>query len=227
MKRTLRHAEIGVEHKLRLMTKAIVVLIALFVPLRGVACTMSFAQHKVGRDFVIEISYNGHPLEGIEAEISRETPQEPYLSVVASTRTNASGESSIKELAPGSYFLVVRHAGVDGEAVELKVVGQEQSDASIEGRLKLNWPYRKVFKVRQIAGTLLRAPFDNTQHSAETPLAGAMLTLTDALPATKRSVSVVQDDGRFVFANLDSGLYILHVKQVKGTQTIRPIRRRN
>ena len=84
--------------------------------------------------------------------------------------------------------------------------------------MKLNWPNRKVFKVRHVAGTLIRTPFDNTQRSAEPPLAGAKLTLTDAIPGTVGRVLVVQNDGRFAFADLDAGLYIVHVKQDKGAK---------
>ena len=212
----LNLVQIRIEH--RLATLAIFALMAVISPVRGVACTMGFAEHKVARSFVIGVSYNGRPLQGMEVEISRETDKEPYLVVVVSTKTNEKGQSSIKALAPGRYFLVVRHAGVEGEAVELRVVADEQADAFVEDELKLNWPNRKVFKVRQIAGTLIRTPFDYRIKSVEPPLAGSKLTVIDALPATQRGVSVTQNDGKFAFADLAAGLYILRVKEEKSTK---------
>ena len=207
----------SIKQKLRLIVLAIA-LFGAISPDRSVACAMAFAQHNVAQSFVIKVSYNGRPLQGIEVEINRESDKEPYLVVVVSTKTNEKGQSSIKALAPGSYFLVVRHAGVEGEAVELKVVAGDKADALVEDELKLNWPNRKVFKVRQIAGTLIRTPFDYRIKSLEPPLAGSKLTVIDALPATTREVSVVKDDGTFAFANVDAGLYFVRVKEERSTK---------
>ena len=207
----------SVEHKSGLAVAAIVLLGAMS-PHRAIACAMAFAHHKVGSSFVIAISYNGRPLPGIEVEISRETDKEPYLVHVMSTRSDERGQSLIRGLDQGSYFLVVKHAGIEGEAVELKVVNDEQTDAFVEGKLELSWPNRKVFKIREVAGMLFRTPFDFTKRSTEPPLSGSKVTLTDAFTATQRSVSIVQNDGSFGFANLDAGLYILHIKQGQGTR---------
>lgn len=182
-------------------------------PCRSSGCAMGFAQHKVKSTFVVEISYHGQPLQGIETEISRETHQEPYLILVSSVQSDENGRVPIRGLDPGDYFLAVKHAGIGGEAVELKVVGEGEGDASIENTVKLGWPNRKVFKIRRVAGKLVRTPFDFRTGSAEPPLAGAKLTLTDALPGTRRTASVVQTNGKFEFGSLDAGLYIVHIKQ--------------
>ena len=174
---------------------------------------MGFAQHKVASGFMVETSYDGRPLRGIEIEISREIDKEPYLVHVLSTTSNEKGQSAVRGLAPGRYFLDVTHAGVGGEAVELTVVSEREADASVENSLQLSWPNKKVFKVRRIAGSLFRTPFDFTKHSAEPPLAGSKLTLTDALSGTQQSVSVVQNDGSFAFPDITAGFYVLHIKQ--------------
>ena len=204
------------------LTLGIVAFVGAILPVRGVACAMGLPEHNVTRNFVVRVSYNGHPLPGIETEIYRENDTEPYLVVAVSTKTDEKGQSSISALPPGPYFLVVRHAGVDGEALELKVVADEQADAFVEEELELNWPHKKVFKVRQLAGTLIRTPFDNRTKSAETPLANSKLTLVEALPATLREASVVKDDGSFAFIDIPSGLYIVRVKQDKGTKPSPP-----
>jgi hypothetical protein len=206
---------------IRLRLSVIILTVALSTaisPTHSSGCVRGFAEHKVGSSFLVRVSYEGQPLRGIETEISRETPKEPYFTVVASTKTNENGESEIKSLDPGNYFLVVKHAGIDGEAVDLKVVDKQQPDTLVEDRLNLSWPYRNVLKVRQVAGTLVQTPFDSTVRSIEPPLANAKITLIDAIPATQHSVSVVQKNGRFAFKNLNPGLYILHIKQDKDSK---------
>jgi len=218
VKRALNLVQLRLAPELRLATLAVFAFTVVILQVRAGACSMAFAQHKVARNFVIDVSYNGRPLQGIEVVINRESGREPYLVVAVSTKTNEKGQSPIRALTPGSYFLVVRHAGIDGEAVELKVVADEQADAFVEQELKLNWPNKKIFRVRQIDGTLIRTPFDNRTKLAEPPLAGAELTLVDALSAAQRGVSMVEDDGRFAFADLDAGLYIVRVREERSVK---------
>jgi len=218
----LNFVRMRLAHELRLMILFSLAFGAAISPDRSVACAMSFPEHTVSRSFVVRVSYNGQPLQGIEVEINRENDKEPYLVVVASTKTNEKGQSSVTALPPGPYFLVVRHAGIEGEAVELKVVADEQADAFVEDELKLDWPHKRVFKVRRLTGTLVRTPFDNRMKSVEPPLAGAKLTLIDALAARQRGISIVEKNGRFIFADLDAGLYIVRIKQDKDTKPSPP-----
>jgi hypothetical protein len=182
------------DHKFRL-SAVLIGLLGAITPRCSFACAMSFAQHKVGSAFVVETSYDGHALPGIEIEISREMDKGPYLVHLMSVTSNEMGQGAIRGITPGRYFVDLKHAGIDGEAVELTVVGDGEVDATIEKNLHLNWPNVKVFKVRRIAGALFRTPFDPTKQSVEPPLTGAKLTLTSARTVTEEGESAVRSDG--------------------------------
>jgi hypothetical protein len=188
-------------------------LLGAIAPLCSFACARSFAQHKVGSTFVVETSYDGHAMPGIEIEISREMDKEPYHVHLMSVTSNETGQGVVRGITPGRYFVGVEHAGVGGDAVELTVVGDGEVDGSVENSLQLNWPNMKVFKVRRIAGTLFRTPFDPTKQSVEPPLAGSKLTLRSARTGTQEGESAVRNDGSFAFPDLTPGLYIVHIKQ--------------
>ena len=196
----------------RLTILGVALLIAV-LPEPGASCVITAPGHKVGSNFLVEISYSGRPLQGIEISLSRETQKEPYFVLVSSTLSDAQGKVSIRSLTPGHYLLIVKHAGIEGEGADLNVVSDDQADKFVEDELKLGWPGRKVFKVRKIAGSLVRTPFDFTKRVSEPPLAGAKLTLIDALPATQRGTYAVGTDGKVSFSNLNPGLYIVQVKQ--------------
>ena len=199
-------------HKFALSAVALGLLGAI-TPRYGFACAMGFEQHKVRGAFVVETLHEGHAMPGIEVDISREADNEPYLVHLMSSTSNEAGQSKIHGITPGRYLLEVKHAGIDGEAVELTVVSDGQADTSVENTLQLNWPNVKVFKVRRIAGSLFKTPFDPTRLAAEPPLVGSRLTLTNARTVTKEGESTVQNDGSFTFPELMPGLYILHIKQ--------------
>jgi hypothetical protein len=198
----------------RLIILGVALLIAI-LPERGASCVITPRGHNVGTNFVVEVSYSGKPLQGIEINLSREMNKEPYFVLVRSTFSDDEGRVSIRRLTPGHYLLVVKHAGIEGDAADLNVVSKDQANKFVEDELKLSWPSRKVFKVREIAGVLVRTPFDFTKRITEPPLAGAKLTLIDALSATRRGTFTVGIDGRFSFTNLNPGLYIVQVKQDK------------
>ena len=201
--------------KLARMTRLVVLSVAVSIPVltvRGGACVIDAPEHKVRGNLVVEISYNGQPLQGIEIHLSQNSQKEPYLVAVTSTVSDAKGRAAITGLTPGKYLLVVKHAGIEGEPAELKVVPDDQEDKFVQDELKLSWPNRKVFKVHDITGVAVRTPFDYRKHS-ESPLEGAKLTLTDAIPAARLRESVVGADGRFGFSGLKPGLYILHIRQ--------------
>jgi hypothetical protein len=198
-------------------------LLSAIRPNRGDACAMSFPQYTVGSSFSVETWYNNRPMKGIEVELSRETDKEPYLELAVSLSSDEKGQSFFHSLTPGRYFMVVKHAGIEGEAVELKVVQDEPYDPSAQASLRLKWPSRSILRLRQIAGTLIRAPITTVsslgvRSTSEVALAGAKLSLTDALAARMLKTSVTDKQGRFAFADLGAGLYVVHILE-DGAQT--------
>ena len=189
-----------------------VISLLMIIPTRGRACVVEPDQHTVRNRFTLKIYYGDKPLQGIKIEIAREMQEAPYFVLVTSTRSDEKGQSLVDGVTPGKYLLSLKHADVGGQAVWLTVISGADVGQFAEEELKLSWPHRKAFQARQVAGRIVRTPFDCSKNLPEPPLAGAKLTVMGAFYDIQPMVSEVQDDGRFSFSGLEAGVYILHIK---------------
>jgi len=173
------------------------------------ACSRSFPTYIVKSDFVVSVTNGGKPMRGIEVEINR-ADGSPDLNTAAWNRTNGQGELAV-QLPAGRYFIVTRHADIEGEDAGELVVGDSPTAQS---KLELHWPGHSIFKLRQVKGTFTMEL--NPAHPLEEskPLAGALIQLLDAASARQIGATSADPRGNFNFSStLAPGLYILRVSE--------------
>jgi hypothetical protein len=189
-----------------------VVVLLLFPASRVEACSRSFPRYVVKSDFVVSVTNDGKPLSGIEVEITKElrTPNFHHETAVLS-RTNDQGEVAVHQLPNGNYFIVTRHADIEGEdAAELEVKDSPESRPG----LVLRWPGRGVYKLKQVGGTLAAELDSNHPFERSRPLTGAVVLLVDALSNQQIGATSTDQHGDFSFApTVPPGLYILHISE--------------
>ena len=170
---------------------------------RASACSRGFLTYKVASDFEVAVTYHGKPIEGIKVEVDRITvDSKPGYKIVATELTGKDGKASFHGLVPGNYFVASEHSGVGGGAGELLVVAGESGKETID----LTWPSPPIMRVQHIAGTLaVGEEFE--------ALAGASLSLTDALSSALVGETSTDGHGRFAFETAKPGLYVLHIEE--------------
>lgn len=181
------------------------------------ACSMAFPQFEVASDFLVSVTNNGMPLQGIEVEVSREidTPKF-HFEVAFWDRTDEQGQVHVRGLSAGRYLIITRHARIEGmEAAELQV----STSPDVLFKLELHWPARQIFTLHQIAGVLAVDQDLHNPFTRSAPGAGASVLLLHAKSGQQIGATVANDHGRFEFSStLEPGLYIMHISE-QGLET--------
>jgi hypothetical protein len=128
------------------------ILVTLVLPDMARACSMSFPNLSVQRNFRVLVSHDGKPADVVEVTISQlvEVNKRFESKTVVSARTDNNGAVAFTGLGSGEYFVVAKHAGVEGGAAELKVV----ADSSAKSEISLIWPNGPIIKLQKVAGVL-------------------------------------------------------------------------
>jgi hypothetical protein len=186
----------------------LLVLTAATVP--AYACEYAFREYTVSLPLAVNISYAGLPLSGIDVQVS---PDMDPLRIVATIRSDKDGHALIKALGVGKYLIVTKHAGIEGDAAILNVKAK-RNETNIPVDLK--WPSQSPFKVRKLAGTLMRTKLfkvagQNGISRVQEPLSSTNIRLTEALSEVVLGEWPSDGQGSFAFNDVRPGLYILHV----------------
>lgn len=166
------------------------------------------------RDFVVKVTHDGKPLAGVSVLVTtfggEENGHESFSGISVSD-----GTVRVTGLAAGAYWLDAEFFGVAAGMQCFHIANR----ASRKAKRKVEYQWGDLVPAtRQIAGTLIDfvpadqggTPLWNLLHSAKVPIGEAKLKVQD--PLTGAVYSTVSDvDGRFSFARIPDGLYVLHV----------------
>lgn len=170
---------------------------------RASACSHLWQSYKVKGDFVIEVSNGGEPLQGAEVMVFRKLDPPYVLKNIDSQISDREGLASIRGLAPGKYRILVRHSGITGEEVDVRVLSDPSSE---QVRIKLNWPLKSALRTRDVVGAFYAG------HE-EKPLLGATLSLAQVFPDRPAIRVNTNMEGGFAFPSVAPGFYILTITE--------------
>lgn len=189
----------------------------LAVPQRLFACSTSYAEITVGREFAVVVVDRGRPVEGVEVRISRSVERPGFhFDTVASQRTDAHGFAQFTGMKKGKYDIAVWHAGLQGSAAYLKVQLSHKRES-----IGMEWPASNVLAVQTIGGIFHARIYQDTgkgvldiAYKHEGPFANQPLRLSRASSAHMVAATTTDETGHFNFPSLEPGLYILHVQEL-------------
>jgi hypothetical protein len=185
------------------------ILVALVLHDVARACSMSFPNLSVQRNFKVLVTHDGKPTDLVEVTISQlvEVNERFESKTVVSALTDNHGAADFTGLAVGEYFVVAKHAGVEGGAAELKVV----AEASAKSEISLIWPNGPIIKLQNVAGVL-------GVGDMKVPLANAEIVLVEALSAQEVGKASTDQNGWFNIEGVKAGLYILRIAEPNADQ---------
>ena len=163
--------------------------------------------------FTVRVWHGGRPLRGVSVEIHGFGGAKDGDTVFSGT-TASDGTVHVGDLAPGTYWLTAQLLEITAASECFHVASRPSRKA--RRQLAYQWG-DEAPGVREVAGRLIDnqpghggAPLWNLLHRVDVPISGAALKLQD--PLTKAMWNAVSDQhGRFSFANVPEGLYVLHV----------------
>ena len=195
-----------------LRTLLLICLMLLSAKRSAEACVLVFPNHIVKSSFSVSVTVAGLlggsvPLAG--AEVSSFDFKLKEMKV-ASALSDEQGNVNFRGLRPGSYFIPVKQAGIEGGASDLTV---SRTDRSAKDTLQLAWPRHDIFHVRNLAGRFDFKVFDREAGDfvPKNPFGGGTLALVNAPKGSEVTTSTTDSRGAFAFATMPKGLYVLHL----------------
>ena len=193
---------------------AILLLLLLVSPSAG--CSLAGCINggiEVRGDFIVIVAHHGKPLESVDVEIK------PITSDSDGTRfsgsTDIDGKATIKNLAPGEYWLIASKLGI-GAAYHCFHVSNRPSKTA-KSTLKYAWG-DDALATRGVAGKLVDlqsgtggTPLWNLTHRVSIPISSASLLLRNG--STGEEFKTTSDgQGDFAFDAIPNGTYVLHIE---------------
>jgi hypothetical protein len=174
------------------------------------SCVEVAPRYKVLPDFDVVVQVPaGVPLGGIRVAVS-DLDKDHVLPevVIAEGLTDRAGRVTLHGIKAGHHWMETKRGEIEGEIAELDVV-----DSNGLPRVVLAWPFRHIFTVQKIEGTLLRAGIPGVPSwDQDKALAGVDLSLAEALTGLEIGKTTTDDEGKFAFTGVDPGLYAMHIK---------------
>jgi hypothetical protein len=204
--------------KKRLAAGAFVALVILPVP--TIACSQGGCLNRgveLHQRFIVRVRHDGKPLPGVQVQVT--TQNEEKSSTIFSKATDVDGSVHIAGLPPGDYWLNAELLGVTAGAQCFHVISHPSWKA--KGIIKYEWgdlaPAARSAQGKFINSEQGRngTPLEKLIHRVEVPIEGARLKLQNPLTGATYS-AVSQLDGRFSFADVSNGVYVLHIDRGVG-----------
>jgi hypothetical protein len=186
--------------------------VLLLLPSLSAACSLAACgddADEMRPSFQIIVTHGHKPLAGVEFHILAKGVEQ------FSGVTNEMGVVRFVNLSPGLYWL-------DGDMLQTGVIYTcfrvlEKWSRKAKTKLTYSWG-DEATTTHQIIGRLVTSepgkggtPIWNLTHSVDVPIAGAGLSLHDAIShAVYKTTS--DQDGRFLFEGLPNGTYVLHIE---------------
>jgi hypothetical protein len=210
-----------VKIKLRMRVAAAVCLFAFLLGFgvsTSTACSTSSVITKIGRNFSAGAVNQGRPVVGLQIELSTdpEKADEESRSVLILT-TGLNGLVAFELVKPGRYYVAIKHFAYSYSA---EILLQSRVSKSSSHKVVFEWPGVKPLSVQFVSGPLNTTVktgnlMDDTIHPVYGPLAGAKLTLLQAVSQEAVESQVASESGAFNFHPAPSGLYFLHVESLE------------
>ncbi len=168
-------------------------------------------------DFAVVVKHDGKPLNGVDLEVSGNGIAAG--TTIRAAQTGRDGRAMITGLPPGEYWLNVKMLGISATYHCFHVAQRPTSKA--KRRVSYDWGDLAA-SVSHVSGKLVDPqpgtsgnPLWNLTHISDVPIAGARLTLRNAV--TGETFATTSDEkGEFAFGILPSGTYVLHAEGSRG-----------
>ena len=184
----------------------------------ALCCTYFPQEFKVHSHFEVKVSDRGRPVSGLRVKLAdsigwavepvvqtgsadQRTPQ----STVATTNNLGIAKFDVRQ--GGRFDLTSDHPAEANFLIVVQVVGQNETQ-DVRDSIELNWPAIPVLEISSLRGEILNGLY--RKHFV--PLPEAKLTLRKALTFEEIAEGKTDDQGRFEFAEVPSGLYFLQLE---------------
>jgi hypothetical protein len=211
-------------------------LFLLFVSSDVAACSTASNPTPLGRHFVVQVSDRGKSVVGLAIELSTDLRTGDEESrTVSIIRTDANGQASFKGVAPGLYYVAIKHPAF-GYSIEIEAMRHPPKGSP--DNVTFEWPRWKPLSTQTISGVLTGRTrtgrgtrtardlmLDLTGKPVYGEVEGARLTLSKAITNEAVDSQTTGSGGKFDFNNIPRGLYFLRVETpvTKPSQWLYPV----
>jgi hypothetical protein len=185
------------------------------VPVHVSACKrLPEEVHRVAGSFEVCVErVGGGATPTVKVSVERFNVAGNQYVAVAEAATDRAGIASFPNLPSGRYHVGTQQALGDSPGLEILVT--RETGKPREERLTLQWPSRRVARLKRLEGTLL-----SFADAGEPPAAleGISVTLLEGYSGKEVETHFTDQDGDFAFSIKSPGLYFLRLREsIHGT----------
>ncbi len=173
--------------------------------------------------FVVEVMHEGKPLHGATVEVTGGDQTQPTK---LSLNTGSDGRTYVKGLGAGEYWLAVSHLGIQATGAYCFHVKRHPS-LTARRTAKYKWG-EFPDSTKALSGTITESLpgtggtlLWNLSHPRTQLITGATFRLRNIDSSVDISTESDQE-GKFAFAAMKPGLYVLHVEGGRGVEPYTP-----